>query len=61
MVLIDTIYRRALGNPKDKSHQLALRIGRKLQEDPDTTWLVIAETSHILQREIGPMATLSVL
>ena len=56
MVLIDTGYWCALGNPKDKFHQQALLVGTRLREDPVTTWPVITETCHILQRELGAKA-----
>ncbi len=56
MVLIDTGYWCALGNIKDKFHQQALEIAPILEEDPITTWPVITETCHILQRELGANA-----
>ena len=48
MVLIDTGYWCALGNPRDKSHQQAVFSGSTLAEDPITTWPVITETCHIM-------------
>lgn len=56
MVLIDTGYWCALGNPKDKFHQQAKLAASILKEDPITTWPVITETCHILQRELGAKA-----
>lgn len=56
MVLIDTGYWCALGNPKDKFHQQALLVTSTLKEDPVTTWPVITETCHLLQRELGAKA-----
>ena len=56
MVLIDTGYWCALGNPKDKFHRQALLVASTLKEDPVTTWPVITETCHILQRELGARA-----
>ena len=56
MVLIDTGYWCALGNPKDKFHQHALLVTPAIKEDPVTTWPVITETCHILQRELGAKA-----
>ena len=56
MILIDTGYWCALGNPKDKFHQLALQVTTTLTEDPVTTWPVITESCHILQRELGAKA-----
>ena len=56
MVLIDTSYWCALGNPKDKFHQQAILAASTLEEDPITTWPVITETCHILQRELGAKA-----
>jgi len=56
MVLIDTGYWCALGNSKDKFHQQAILAASALIEDPITTWPVITETCHILQRELGPKA-----
>jgi predicted nucleic acid-binding protein len=45
-----------LANPKDKHHRQAIRVSKSLKEDPMTTWPVITETCHILQRELGAMA-----
>lgn len=56
MVLIDTGYWCALGNPNDKFHQQAVYAATILKEDPVTTWPVITETCHILQRELGAKA-----
>lgn len=56
MALIDTGYWCALGNPKDKFHQQALLLASTLKEDPVTTWPVITETCHILQRALGAKA-----
>ena len=56
MVLIDTGYWCALGNPKDRFHQQAVLAATILMEDPVTTWPVITETCHILQRELGSKA-----
>lgn len=56
MVLIDTGYWCALGNSKDKFHQQALQVTPTLKEDPITTWPVITETCHILQRVLGAKA-----
>jgi predicted nucleic acid-binding protein len=53
MVLIDTGYWCALANSKDKYHQQAISVGKSLIEDPITTWPVITETGHLLQRELG--------
>jgi uncharacterized protein len=56
MVLIDTGYWCALGNPKDKFHRQGMLLASTLKEDPVTTWPVITETCHILQRELGAPA-----
>jgi predicted nucleic acid-binding protein len=56
MVLIDTGYWCALANPKDKYHHQAINMGKSLAEDPITTWPVITETCHLLQRELGATA-----
>ena len=56
MVLIDTGYWCALANPKDKFHQRAMSVSKSLTEDPITTWPVITETCHIVQRELGASA-----
>jgi len=56
MVLIDTGYWCVLANPKDKHHQRAITVSKSMQEDPITTWPVITETCHIIQRELGPTA-----
>ena len=56
MVLIDTGYWCALANPKDKFHQRAMCVSKSLTEDPITTWPVITETCHIVQRELGTSA-----
>jgi predicted nucleic acid-binding protein len=53
MVLIDTGYWCALGNPKDKFHVQGILVASTLKEDPVTTWPVITETCHILQRQLG--------
>jgi predicted nucleic acid-binding protein len=54
--LIDTGYWCALANSKDKHHQQAVSVGKTLKEDPITTWPVIAETCHLVQRELGASA-----
>ena len=56
MVLIDTGYWCALGNSKDRFHQQAMLVASTMVEDPITTWPVITETCHILQRELGAKA-----
>jgi hypothetical protein len=56
MILIDTGYWCALANQKDKHHQQAVKISQTLVEEPITTWPVITETSHILQRNLGTQA-----
>jgi predicted nucleic acid-binding protein len=53
MVLIDTGYWCALANPKDKHHHRAISVSKSMQEDPITTWPVVTETCHIIQRELG--------
>ena len=58
MVLIDTGYWCALANPKDKFHQRAISVSKSLTEDPTTTWPVITETCHIVQRELGASAAI---
>jgi predicted nucleic acid-binding protein len=56
MVLIDTGYWCALGNPKDKFHLQAKLAASTIKKDPITTWPVITETCHLLEREMGAIA-----
>jgi len=56
MVLVDTGYWCAFGNPRDKFHELAKQVATSLTEDPITTWPVITETCHLLEREMGAKA-----
>lgn len=56
MVLIDTGYWCALGNPKDKFHLQAKTAALTIKEDPITTWPVITETCHLPGREMGALA-----
>jgi predicted nucleic acid-binding protein len=56
MVLIDTGYWCALGNPRDKFHSQAKLAASTIKEDPITTWPVITETCHLLKREMGAIA-----
>jgi predicted nucleic acid-binding protein len=59
MVLIDTGYWCALANPKDMHHQQAVSVSKSLQEDPITTWPVVTEICHLVQRELGASAASS--
>ena len=53
MVLVDTGYWYALGDAGDVHHARAVEIGRRLREDPITTWPVLTETCYLLQRALG--------
>lgn len=57
MVLVDTGYWYALGNARDRHHRRAVEVGEKLKESPITTWPVLTETCHLLQRSLGVTAT----
>lgn len=53
MIIADTGYWYALGNARDRHHDRAVWVSRQLAEDPVTTWPVLTETCHLLQRTLG--------
>ena len=56
-ILVDTGYWYALGNVRDRHHRRAVDVGAKLRANPVTTWPVLTETCHLLQRSLGVDAT----
>jgi uncharacterized protein len=56
MVLTDSGYWLALANRKDRWHQRALSVSRKLNEDLVITWPVLTETCYLLLKRLGVTA-----
>lgn len=61
MVIADTGYFAALANPKDHYHQRAIEASLSVNDDLITTWPVITETCHYLNKKIHPLAQVSLL
>ncbi len=59
LVIADSGYWVALGNPKDRYHQRALRLFNTLDAMPITTWPVITEVCHLLYTRAGHRAQLA--
>ncbi len=58
MIIADTGFWVALGNPKDDAHTLAVRVFSRLEEPLITTWPVITEVCHLLLKRRGIAAQL---
>ncbi|MGR9116785.1 MAG: type II toxin-antitoxin system VapC family toxin [Gammaproteobacteria bacterium] len=55
-VIVDTGYLAALANPKDRYHALAVTLSQTITEDLITTWPVITELCHYLNKRVSPKA-----
>ncbi|WP_295399648.1 PIN domain-containing protein [uncultured Thiocystis sp.] len=58
MIIADTGFWVALGNPRDDHHTLALRTFAALQEPLISTWPVMTEVCHLLLQRRGTIAQL---
>jgi len=58
MVLADTGYWLALANRRDRWHEAAITVSRRLDEDLVVTWPVVTETCHLLLSRLGVRAEL---
>jgi len=58
VIIADTGFWVALGNPKDDYHALAVRIFSTLDEPLITTWPVMTEVCHLLLKRRGIAAQL---
>lgn len=56
LVIADSGYWVALGNPKDRHHERALHLFKTLDAMPITTWPVITEVCHLLSIRVGQNA-----
>ena len=53
LIIADSGYWVALGNPGDRHHQRAMEVFNTLQDMPITTWPVVTEVCHLLERRAG--------
>lgn len=53
MILVDTGFWIALFNVTDRYHQSSIKAAEDLKQTLVTTWPVITETVHILQKRLG--------
>ncbi len=58
LVIADSGYWVALGNPKDRHHQRALHLFKTLDAMPITTWPVITEVCYLLHTRVSHRAQL---
>lgn len=58
LVIADSGYWVALGNPKDRHYQRALHLFKTLDAMPITTWPVITEVCHLLYTRVSHRAQL---
>ena len=58
MVLADTGYWLALANTRDRWHEAAIAVTRRLDDGLLVTWPVITETCHLLLSRLGVRAEL---
>jgi len=56
MIIADTGFWVALANPRDKHHARAREALHGIDERLITTWPVLAETCHLLLRELGSLS-----
>jgi predicted nucleic acid-binding protein len=59
LIIADTGYVVALANPKDYYHSQALSVSQKINDNLITTWPVITETCHFLNKRISPKSQAS--
>lgn len=59
MIIADTGFWVALGNPRDDYHELALRTFATLREPLITTWPVMTEVCHLLLQRRGTHAQIA--
>lgn len=58
MVLADTGYWLALANSRDRWHEAAVAVTRRLDEALVVTWPVVTETCHLMLTRLGVRAEL---
>ena len=56
MVLADTGYWLALANARDRWHERAVAVSRRLTESLVVTWPVVTETCHLMLSRLGVQA-----